>query len=146
MLPQGSESLTLLCRENTQEEILELADNVFRENAQIASIRDGLRIKLESGKLALNYLYFRRRADKFCSQRGSAYFQFKRMEASTQEIKEKVLGEILNCELIVGVVAKPALDFDQRFVDLVFRIAINLDGYVFNGTHLFDATGKKILG
>lgn len=146
MLPRLSESLTLYCRENDQVEIYRMAFDLFKEESMIASVRDGLRIKLQSGNLALNYLYFRRRADKFSTARGNAYFHFKRFESSSQEVKEKILGDLLKSELIVGVVAKPDFDIDQRFGDLVFRLAINLNGYVFNGSQLFDATGQKILG
>ncbi len=140
-----NETYTLFCNENDQAEVRSLAIEVFKSDTLLKPIRNGLRIELEGSMLTLNFLYFRRRADKFSTTRGSAYFHFKSLEASSPQLKQQVLDDLLKCNLIVGVVAKPALDFDQRFVDLVFRMAINFNGYVFNGTQLFDSVGQLVL-
>jgi len=60
-------------------------------------------------------------------------------------VKKLLTSHAESCELIVGVVAEPAFDADERYHAVVFAIAKALDGIVLNGQVILDAHGVTLL-
>lgn len=56
-----------------------------------------------------------------------------------------VVPRIVAAELILGIVAEPSFDSKDRYGDLVFAIARELDGLVFNGSSFIEVNGSLLL-
>jgi hypothetical protein len=67
------------------------------------------------------------------------------MSNADASVKKLLTSHAESCELIVGVVAEPAFDTDERYHTVVFAIAKALDGVVFNGQEILDAHGVTLL-
>ncbi len=48
-----------------------------------------------------------------------------------------------SCELALGIVVEPEFDSDERYNDLVFAIAKELSGLVFNGNEFLKPDGSE---
>ena len=61
-------------------------------------------------------------------------------------MKTYLTSHVESCELVLGVVATPSLDADKRYHAVVFLIAKELGGIVFNGEEMLDANGQRLVG
>lgn len=136
---------TVYCKDSCVEYVATALRELFSD-VEIVVSEGGTRITVEteSGSLALTLLVFREPGDKFAKLRLSTYMFFSR-RGGNEQTKQHLLDHLESSEMIIGIVARPALDSDQRFTQAVFSLAIELDGLIFTGSEMVDATGATIM-
>ena len=70
---------------------------------------------------------------------------FDRLDADEPETKRELLTHVEFTELIIGVVANQTFESDPRFSTAVFKLAIDLNGLVFDGHQMLDASGATLM-
>ncbi len=78
----------------------------------------------------------------YCFQR---VHSLKACQNADAVVKKRLASHVESCELVLGVVAEPAFDADERYHSVVFAIAKALDGVIFNGQEMLDANGVTLL-
>jgi len=138
-----AESCTIYCKVLNLEEIARLLHSHFPSSGQAAA--DSMMVHGSDGSLRLTQKVFRERGDDFCRLLLSTCAFVEGMSNADAVVKQRLASHVESCELVLGVVAEPAFDADERYHAVVFAIAKALDGVVFNGQEMLDANGVTLL-
>jgi hypothetical protein len=114
-------------------------------NITIADSDANIHVETESGSLSLTALVFQERGDRFTRLRFSTYMYFNRLDADEPLTKKDLLTHVEFTELIIGVVANESFESDPRFSTAVFKVADDLNGLVFDGHQMLDASGATLM-
>jgi len=97
-------------------------------------------------ELQISAKVFGEAGDDFSRLRRSTYVFVERQRTNAREhVIKRVADHVLRSELILGLVAKPAFNTDERFTPIVYALAEAIDGLLFNRDEFLDATGKVLL-
>jgi hypothetical protein len=138
-----AESCAIYCRVLNLEEIARLLHSHFPSSGQAAG--DSMIVYGSVGSLRLTQKVFRERGDDFCRLLLSTCAFVEGKSTSDAVVKNRLASHVESCELVLGVVAEPAFDADERYHAFLFAIAKALDGVVFNGQEMLDANGVTLL-
>lgn len=138
-----AENCTLYCKILNVEEITRLVRAHFPPST--ATMEESISVAGIEGSMRLTKKVLRQRGDDFCRLLLSTCTFVKSMSSPDPDKKKQVVSHIQSCELVVGVVADPAFDADERYHDVVFAIAKALDAVVFNGQEMLNANGEVLL-
>jgi len=138
-----AESCTIYCKLLNLDELARLLHSHFPSSRP--SPGDSITVHGVTGSLRLTQKTFRERGDDFCRLLLSTCAFVEDMSNADASVKKLLTSHAESCELIVGVVAEPAFDADERYHTVVFAIAKALDGVVFNGEEMLDANGVTLL-
>ena len=138
-----TESCTIYCKVLNLDEIARLLHRHFPSPSPMAG--DSMTVQGSAGSLRLTQKRFRERGDDFCRLLLSTCAFVEGISNADVVVKNNLASHIESCEMILGVVAEPAFDADERFYSLVFAIAKSLDGVIFNGQEMLDSNGVTIL-
>ena len=98
-----------------------------------------------AGELTVDSKVFHNNGDDFSRLRLSTYMAIKNAEGADDAIKRRVLKHVEMSELILGVVATPSLDADDRYDQFVFEMARAMNGLIFDGSEFLDPDGTTLL-
>ena len=137
------ENCTIYCKQLNLPTLESTLDGYFPKTWKLVDKKSAYLIKQSSSTLRLSPLVFIERADRFSRLLGSTIVNVESRKGSKPRLK-KLVSHLEECNLIIGVVAEP--NFDAPHVtDLVFEIASQLDGVIFNGDDYLAASGKSML-
>ncbi|WP_146436545.1 hypothetical protein [Blastopirellula retiformator] len=138
-----AESCTIYCKLWNLKEFARLLDSYFPSTIPTS---DDLTIVHDSdGNLRLTQKKFREPGDDFCRLLLSTCAFVEGLPNADAVVKKWLASHVESCELVLGVVAEPAFDADERFHAVVFAIAKAFDGVIFNGHEMLDANGVTLL-
>jgi hypothetical protein len=102
---------------------------------------------VRDGSSTLTFSSLRRVApgDQFSKLILGASTFFRRVETSAIKNKDHILKAISGSKMILGIVAEPKMMQEYGHFDLVFDIAEELEGIIFNGGGILNAQGLLIL-
>lgn len=137
-----AESCTIYCKLMNLDEIARLLHSHFPSFSSTAG--DSMTVHGSAGSLRLTKRIFRERGDDFCRLLLSTYAFVERMPNADAVVTKRLASHVESSELVLGVVAEPAFDADERYHSVMFAIAKALDGVIFNGQEMLDANGVTL--
>jgi hypothetical protein len=137
-----TESCTIYCKVLNLDEIARLLHSHFPTSIPAAG--DSMLVHGNHGSLRFSKKVFRERGDDFCQLLLSTRAFVQGMSVADPEVTMRLVSHVASCELVLGVVAEPAFDADERYHVVVFEIAKALDGVVFNGQEMLDTNGETL--
>jgi len=111
----------------------------------VAEDGESLVIQGTGGTLRISSKKFEQQGDEFSRLVNTTCVHFEQIETTAQSAKARLIAHVENTECILGVVADPEFDADERFNQAVFAIAKACDGVVFNGYEVLDQNGILLL-
>ncbi len=136
-------SCTIYCKVLNLDSITSLLHSNFPSS--ISTAGDSMLVHGIDGSLRLTPRIFREWGDEFCRLLLSTCALVEGMPDADAIVIKRLASHIESCELVLGVVAKPAFDADERYHAVVFAIAKALHGIVFNGQEMLDADGATLV-
>jgi hypothetical protein len=106
---------------------------------------DGVPIQTGGSSIKLSRWVRTEAGDPFCRMVLGTHNRFRTVRTDATEAQRRVLDSIADCKSAIGVVAEPEFDMYAGHLDLIFGIARELDGIIFNGSGMIDSDGKMIL-
>jgi len=70
---------------------------------------------------------------------------FRNVQTDDGVRRDKLLTNISECRLAIGVTGFPEFNEAERHYDMIFDIAKSLNGFIFNGSGMIDENGLMIL-
>lgn len=142
-----AENCTIYCKINNLVEVAQLIHGHFPEIPAntISDETTPIVIDVDNGSLRVTPKYFHERGDTFCRLLLSTCAFIDGTSDADRTTKKSLVSHVASCELILGVVADPAFDSDERFHAVVFAIATALLGVIFNGHEMLDANGATLV-
>lgn len=104
-----------------------------------------LAVRGNRGSLKVSQKVFRRQADEFSRLRWQTVVFVEGRKHEAAETRNDVAAHMRRCELILGIVADPKFDADDKYGEIVFAIAKTLKGVIFNGREFLDADGQTLM-
>lgn len=142
-----AQSCTIYCESTEVAAVADLGETLFG-----AASFDGekgrwssLTVHGGAGELTVDPKVFQHNGDDFSRLRLSTYMAIKNTENADGTIKHRVLKHVEMSELILGIVATPSLDADDRYHQFVFEIARAMNGLIFDGSEFLDPDGTTLL-
>lgn len=141
------QACTIYCVGTTMAEIVTLGESLFGEVSVVGSRErwSSLTVRGMSGEMIINSQVFQHNGDEFSSLRLSTYMTVKNVESADEGLKKRVLKHVEATELVLGIVATPSLDADDRYHQFVFEIARMMDGLIFDGNEFLDPEGTTLI-
>lgn len=96
-------------------------------------------------KLILNNLFRKEPGDSFSKLILGTHNFFHNINTFAFTQKEFVLRQVGNCQMALGMVGEPEFEEEAGHFDLIFGLADELDGMIFNGAEMLNSQGKTIL-
>lgn len=137
-----AQSCTIYCKVLNLQKIAQLLQAIFPLST--ATTGDSMTVHGREGALRLTQKVFRQRGDEFCRLLLSTCAFVEGISNADAVVKKRLASHVESCELVLGVVAEPRFDADERYQAIVFAIAQALDGVVFNGQEILDANGVTL--
>jgi hypothetical protein len=138
-----TENCTIYCTKPCSS-VIERVRQLFFDT-QIVEEASSLTMRGRGGSLRISSKKFEHEGDEFSSLVLSSYFHFDQIKTAAHSAKAKLLAHIEDSKCILGIVADPAFDSDERFNQVVFSIAKLYNGVVFNGYEALDQDGILLL-
>jgi len=138
-----AENCTIYCKVLNLDEIARLLRSHFPSFRPTTD--DSMTAHTSRGILRLTQKVYRERGDDFCRLLLLTCAFVEGMSDADPVVKKRLAFHVESCEVVLGVVAEPTFDADERFHSVVFAIAKALDGIIFNGQEMLDANGVTIL-
>lgn len=138
-----AENCTIFCRVLNLDEIAQLLHSHFSSSSPTSN--DSMTAYGGAVTLRCTRKVFRERGDDFCRLLLSMCAFVEGVSKADAVMKRRLVSHIESSELVLGVVAEPAFDADERCHAVVFAIAKSLDGIIFNGREIIDANGVALL-
>ena len=138
---------TIYCTEGDVPTIQAVIEHCFPGSKAKATSRNNSQITLKGqggGTLKLTFMRYRKRGDAFCGLQLSTSNFVRNRTKGQAKIREALGRKFQACGVIIGVVAEPDFEGDERFTELCYTLAANLDGVMFDGSDFFDAEGKVL--
>ena len=108
--------------------------------------KDGsLIIEGTGGTLRISSKQFEQQGDEFSRLVYTTMVHFEWIKTAAESAKARLLTHVGDTKCILGIVADPEFDADERFNQAVFAIAKACNGIVFNGYEMLDENGILIL-
>lgn len=139
-----AENCTIYCRILNVEEISSILHSYFPSSD--GDVKRSMQVYGTSGSLRFSKKQFRERGDEFSRLLLSTSAFIDSLPNTDSSKKDNLTSHIYSCKLVLGVVADPTFDADDRYTLAVFAIAKALEGVVFNGQEMLDANGEILVG
>ncbi len=142
-----AQSCTIYCQGTEMAPVVDLGESLFGDASLVGSkdCWSSLTVHGEAGELAVDSKVFQHNGDDFSRLRLSTYMAIKNTESADDTIKRRTLKHVELSELILGIVATPSLDADDRYHRFVFEIARVMNGLIFDGSEFLDPDGTTLL-
>lgn len=140
-----AENCTIYCKVLDRDEVARLLQTHFPPSHSTCAAGNPTLVHGNEGNLRLTQKVFRGRGDDFSRLLVSTCVFVEGLANADVAVKTRLVSHIESCELILGVVAKPTFDADERYHAVVIAIAKALCGIVFNGREILDADGQTIV-
>ena len=139
---------TIYCKTKNLKEIARLIHQQFPgcSSDDLADEWDSIVVHGREGNLRFTSKWFHQGGDDFCRLLLSTIAFVEGIPNVDPVMKTYLTSHVESCELVLGVVATPSLDADKRYHAVVFLIAKELGGIVFNGEEMLDANGQRLVG
>lgn len=106
---------------------------------------DRLVVRAAGATLTLNALRYVRGGDQCSKTLLGAINFFRRVQTPAVASRERITAHLGACRLVIGVVGDPGFTEESGFDGVIMDVAKTLDGMIFNGTAMYDATGVLLL-
>jgi hypothetical protein len=139
-----ADNCTIYCRHDDQSRISGLIAE-FLKRADGLPEWDGVPIQTGGSSIRFSRWVRTESGDPFCRMILGTHNRFRAVRTDATEAQQRVLNSIGNCIAAIGVVAEPKFNESAGHLDLIFAIARELDGVIFDGSGMIDSNGAMIL-
>ncbi|HVZ41159.1 MAG TPA: hypothetical protein VHI13_17905 [Candidatus Kapabacteria bacterium] len=102
-------------------------------------------LRTDAATLTLNSMIRVEPGDQFSTILLGLYNFVRTQPASDPAAKDRLQQQIVDAELLIGVVADPSFEADETLADLVFEIAEDLGALIFTGSALLSGNGDVLI-
>ena len=137
---------TIYCRQLDRVRVVTTVQSVIQTftTEQSDSSWTNLRVAGQEGAMEISTKQFVQAGDEFTRLRFSTYMFADSSSVNCLHDKEAFLSHLESTELIIGIVVDPAFSADNRYGEIVSRIAQMLDGLIFNGEAYLTPGGEQV--
>lgn len=143
-----SDTCTIFCLNSNLEQIISIAKkNTSGEIEVISNGQTWEKIVVTNGghQLSLSNLFRKEPGDKFSKLILSTHNHFRNIETTADAQKQLILNHVTDTQAIIGVVGEPTFSESDHHFELIFGIAKDFNGIIFNGNEMLDDAGYIIL-
>jgi hypothetical protein len=141
------EHSTIYCKNKSPGRVTEVAAALFTNVSLRGAAESWEEIVIagDTGEMRLTKRVYEQDADPFTDLQYRTYMLVHSQRTRKhKEQRQVVLSHIHSTELILGVVVEPDFEADPRYPALLFQLASELDGLVFNGRDFLDAHAEVL--
>ena len=142
-----AENCTIYCKNKNLAEVARLVRGHFP-----SSVANPANDEWESmvahgtdGSIRISAKWLHERGDEFCRLLLSTGAYIDGLVSNTPAKRKEVMSHVIASQVVFGVVVEPEFDSDERYNEVVFSIANELDGIIFNGHEMLDANGETLV-
>ncbi len=141
-----SDFCTIFCKNDEPSKVLKLIKKSLKPFSSIQNLSkwESVPIRTGASNIKLSRQIFTEAGDKFSKIILTTHNRFRMINTSANQAQKLILDYLDACELAIGVVSEPSFDEESGHFDLIFEIANNLNGIIFNGSGMLDGDGNII--